>query len=489
MKNIIDDLIHLVSKKTGLCIRERDLEKFLQKIEERVKQGNFSDLISYYELLQKNTLASEKEWKELFLLLTVAESYFFRDIDQFLVLKKILLPKILEAKKTEKTIRIWSAGCCAGEEPYSIAIILKELLGDMHGWNILILGNDINEEVLQKARKGIYTPWSLRDLSPEIKKLYFKENKGLWELDPKICQMVKFTHCNLVEDVFPSWASELHSMDIIFCRNVFIYFSQDTVGMIANKLSQTLNEQGYLITGHGELYAQKLKYLKPKIYNGCVVYHKKTLAEIQSAAFIAPEKIANRRTNTPPNILIKILPETKKNIFQKTSSPSFLEKEKLTIEDIQLLFKKADYKKVVEEGKKICLLCDDSLELLFLMAQSYANMAKYENAIRMCLKIIKKEISYMKAYFLLSQIYKILGDRDKAKSFLQNVIYLDPYFVLAYIELGELWEDEGDSKNAKKMFSTALEILESLPHTPVLPYKEITTEELIKYLQKILKKY
>lgn len=95
----------------------------------------------------------------------------------------------------------------------------------------------------------------------------------------------------------------------------------------------------------------------------------------------------------------------------------------------------------------------------------------------------------MKAYFLLSQIYKILGDRDKAKSFLQNVIYLDPYFVLAYIELGELWEDEGDSKNAKKMFSTALEILESLPHTPVLPYKEITTEELIKYLQKILKKY
>ena len=129
---------------------------------------------------------SQKEWEELVLELTNNESYFFRDQGQFKLLEEHILPELIKRKKITKSLRICSAGYSTGPEPYSLAILLKELIPDIQTWNLLILGVDINHEVLEVARKGVYSPWSFRRVAPEIKEKYFTKKGEQYQINNDI---------------------------------------------------------------------------------------------------------------------------------------------------------------------------------------------------------------------------------------------------------------------------------------------------------------
>ncbi|MGL4375255.1 MAG: CheR family methyltransferase, partial [Microcoleaceae cyanobacterium] len=156
---LLEKFIHLISQYTGLQIRPQDRKNFSQKLGVRMKSLKISYPEKYYELLDYPSPESQKEWRELILHLTVTESYFWRDKGQLEILHNIILPELIETKKIAcqtlgipKSLRLWSAGCSTGEEPYSLAMLVKELLPDWQEWNLLILGTDINEEVMEKAR-------------------------------------------------------------------------------------------------------------------------------------------------------------------------------------------------------------------------------------------------------------------------------------------------------------------------------------------------
>ena len=155
-------------------------------------------------------------------LLTNGETYFFRDHGQFDLLRLRLLPELIERRRDAKTLRLWSAGCSSGEEAYSLAMLLDMLLPKRDGWNILILGSDIDEAALAKARRGHYGQWSFRMAPPALKQRYFQRKGDEWMLDERIRSMVTFRTSNLIGETFPS--AELRDMDLILCRNVFIYF-------------------------------------------------------------------------------------------------------------------------------------------------------------------------------------------------------------------------------------------------------------------------
>lgn len=273
-EDLIQAFIRLIAKHTGIEVRERDKTALIEKIVSRMKALKLELPETYYQILNSSSPKNYQEWKNLVILLTNTESYFFRDQDQFTLLRNHILPELIQRKQNNKTIRICSAGCSSGEEPYSLAILLKELLPDIEEWNLTILGIDINQEALAKAKTGIYRPWSFRRVNLEIVKRYFQVINNEYHLKNIIKEMVKFQAINLVRDLFPSSNSELQNIDLILCRNVFIYFDSSAIATVLNKFYDALEPLGYLITGHAELYGQDVSQFQTKVFPESVVYQR-----------------------------------------------------------------------------------------------------------------------------------------------------------------------------------------------------------------------
>ncbi|MBI4531305.1 MAG: chemotaxis protein CheR [Candidatus Latescibacteria bacterium] len=264
----------LIALHAGLDIPERDGQRFSETTSGRVRSLKLSTPERYYQFLETDTAESRVEWEGLMAQLTVGESYFFRDEGQFALLRNSVLPELIERNIRRRSLRIWSAGCSSGEEPYSLAVLVSEALGGRGDWKVVILGTDINREALEKARRGVYSEWSFRMVEPGLRVRYFHRRGDEWELDMRIREMVTFRSMNILKDPFPDLASDLHSLDLILCRNVFIYFDRDAVSPVLRKFEETLHEGGYLITGHGELHGQKLGRLRTRVFSESVVYQR-----------------------------------------------------------------------------------------------------------------------------------------------------------------------------------------------------------------------
>jgi chemotaxis protein methyltransferase CheR len=266
--------VRLIAKHTGIEIRARDQASLSTKIFSRMKVLKLDSSTAYYQLLESSNADSHQEWLDLLTLLTNGESYFFRDTEQFSLLRNQILPELIQQNQDSKTLRICSAGCSSGEEPYSIAILLKELIPDLDQWNLLILGVDINQLAIEKAKKAIYSPWSFRNVDPNVKQQYFQLTHDRYKLDQSIKEMVHFQILNLIKDEFPQQNSELRNMDLIICRNVFIYFERSAIAKVISKFHQTLKPVGYLLTGHAELSNQNLNPFQIKVFPESLIYQR-----------------------------------------------------------------------------------------------------------------------------------------------------------------------------------------------------------------------
>jgi chemotaxis protein methyltransferase CheR len=267
-------LIQLIASHTGLAVKEYDRESLSKKVCLRMKALKISIPELYYQLLTSQTTDSVQEWQNLIPLITNPESFFFRDKGQFSLLRHQILPELIQRKQADKTLRICSAGCSTGEEPYSLAILIQELIPDLEQWNLSILGVDISAEALEKARRGIYRSWSLRNLDEEITQRYFRSVNDHYYLDEQIKQRVKFQTLNLVSEPLPQVHSDLEKIDLIVCRNVFIYFEAAAIAKTVEKFYNTLQPSGYLLVGHSELHGQDLRQFETKVFQESVAYQR-----------------------------------------------------------------------------------------------------------------------------------------------------------------------------------------------------------------------
>lgn len=235
------------------------LEKRLSR---RIRIHHFSNFREYYRhlLYHRNR---EEELAAIIDNITVNETYFFREKNQLKAFSEEILPELRETNKDRKRLRIWSAGCSTGEEPYTTAmLILEKRL--FHGWNIEVFGSDINQRVLRAARSGIYGKNSFRAIEPYFLGKYFSEDKGLFRISDGVKQYVNFSHLNLLD---PFKVKLVGTMDIIFCRNVLIYFDRPSKKKVIEMFYERLVEGGYLLLGHAESLinlstAFDLKHLK-----------------------------------------------------------------------------------------------------------------------------------------------------------------------------------------------------------------------------------
>ena len=180
--------------------------------------------------------------------MTTNESSFFRDKTPFERLKSTILPNLIEARSAQKRINIWCAAASTGQEPYSIAITLKEMEAQMRNWRLDILGTDISPAVLEKAKAGIYSQFEVqRGLPIQTLVKYFSQDGESWRIDPSLRSMVRYREFNLLESF-----NTLGTFDIVFCRNVLIYFDRQTKSDILNRIAKSMSPDGYLLLGAAE---------------------------------------------------------------------------------------------------------------------------------------------------------------------------------------------------------------------------------------------
>jgi chemotaxis protein methyltransferase CheR len=180
--------------------------------------------------------------------MTTNESFFFRDIKPFDQFKAFVLPQLVRARAASRSIRIWSAACSSGQEPYSLAMILSEQRAQLAGWRIEIVATDLSLEILEKAQAGMYSQFEVqRGLPIQLLVKYFKQQGERWQIDESIRKMVQFRPFNLLEDM-----AGLGRFDVVFCRNVLIYFDQPTKSAVLNRIGRQMAPDGYLYLGGAE---------------------------------------------------------------------------------------------------------------------------------------------------------------------------------------------------------------------------------------------
>jgi len=243
---LLRDLVH------SYCgIYFDDGSKFLveRRLARRLEERQVRTFEEYYHFLRYD----RKRDEELAVLvdnLTTNETYFFRESPQLRAFSEEILPELRTTLADRKSLRIWSAGCSTGEEPYTIAMLLLESGTWWRDWQVEILGSDINQRVLHTARKGVYKKTSHRVSTPEMMKKYFvEEGKGDYRIIDAVRELVSFSYVNLLD---PFKTSLISNMDVIFCRNVIIYFDRDAKKKVVESFHDKLRDNGYLLLGHSE---------------------------------------------------------------------------------------------------------------------------------------------------------------------------------------------------------------------------------------------
>ncbi|TAN49717.1 MAG: protein-glutamate O-methyltransferase CheR, partial [Betaproteobacteria bacterium] len=272
---LIAEFSRFLSARTGLHFppeRRADLERGLAAA---ARELGFTDtescirslLASAFARPQLETLASH---------LTVGETYFFRERRSFECLEAHVLPALIRSRRAgERRLRIWSAGCATGEEPYSIAMALARAIPDLRDWNVSILATDINSRALRQASLGSYGDWSFRDTPAGIRETYFVKTKdGRYQITERIRSMVTYGYLNLAEDAYPSVEGGTNAMDIVFCRNVLMYFEAAHGRRALEKLGRSLVSGGWLFVNPVEISHMAVPQLSTVNLPGAIVYRK-----------------------------------------------------------------------------------------------------------------------------------------------------------------------------------------------------------------------
>jgi chemotaxis protein methyltransferase CheR len=252
-----DFLRRLLKERSGLVLsadKQYLVESRLLPVARRAGMSALSELVQRLKAPNADALVVE-----VVEAMMTNESFFFRDKIPFEHFRETILPSLLAARASQKRIRIWCAAASTGQEPYSIAMCLKELAKDVAGWRVDLLATDISTEVLEKAKAGIYSQFEVqRGLPIQLLIKYFTQIGETWQIAPDIRAMVQFRPLNLLSDL-----SGLGAFDVVFCRNVLIYFDQETKVNVLERLARMIERDGYLVLGAAETVVGLTDSFKP----------------------------------------------------------------------------------------------------------------------------------------------------------------------------------------------------------------------------------
>lgn len=437
----------------GLHVPEEHFREIEKKLPTLVQALDYTDSTACIEWLMKAPLTQEL-MTTIAHHLVVKETYFFRDAQNFAVLEKEILPSLIKAHAEDKHIRIWCAACATGEEPYSVAILLHRLIPNLDGWQLTILGTDLNQEALHVAQEAEYGKWALRSTPPEIHAQYFiKSGPERWKLAPEICKMVKFLYLNLVQETYPDPTRGIDQMDLILCNNVLIYFPSQQIQNTVRRLTDTLAHDGWLCVA-----AVEAPYIQ---------YPQLTTVVLEGLTFFQKED-----GNGELSVETKLPVESSPSLDLQDRYEQSLE-----------LYKQGEYQKVIDLLENSDHLTSKEIALLVYV---YANQQKLDRAREWCERALQLDELDAQLYCLYGSVLQSQGNREEAIQALQKALYIDPNFVAAHFSLGILYRQQGDPQAAGKYFYNALQLIENTPKDAILPGLEgLTAGRVVEIIQKI----
>ncbi|MDG5813710.1 CheR family methyltransferase [Chitinispirillales bacterium ANBcel5] len=408
---------------------------------------------------------SRKQVEVLASHLTVGETYFFRDKKTMDTLRDhVLSPLVQKRKSSDKKIRIWSAGCSTGEEPYSLAMLLTTLISDIDLWNIHILGTDINTLSLGKAIKGRYTRWSFRGLAPWIKQTFFnKIDEENFEVIPKIREMVTFSYLNLAEDTYPSILNGTNAIDLIMCRNVLMYFAEDVRAHVTEKLNRCLTDKGYLVVSPAEASTRRFSLFSAHNIRGVTLYTKQNKQRSESTSVgksplpVLSETHDGKNEKTETTV-VEMLKEKKSDIPKKP------EVKRGSYNYAEILYMRGDLRGAINE----LLRCEQSTQVLYLLTKAYADSGIFSEALKWCNRLLETDKLGAQNYYLQSTILLELSKEEQALEALRRAIFLDPKFIIAHFTMANVIRKKSINE-ASIYFKNALRLLKKLPYDTIVP--------------------
>ena len=418
--------------KIGLAARGmgyRDLEMFARSVlSGRVQPGDLESLASH---------------------LTVGETFFYRESKSLEALQQHVFPAILRAGKSGGHLRIWSAGCASGEEPYTFAMMVNDIHG-FRDWKVTIVGSDVNQAFLAKAEAGVYSEWSFRGVPDAVRARYFRKVGTGFQILPEVRRMVDFEYLNLVGDEYPTLFSRTNAMDLILCRNVLMYFRPDTIKQVIGKLQRSLLYGGWLVVSPVESPLIKDAALSAVQFPEAVLYCKHPPLE-QTHAERKPRTASRQGSRQSPKS-----PTRSRAISTPRGASDSTSK---TYARALELFTAAQYDACVS------LLVDPASGLAEdakaheLIARAHANAGRLADAETWCERAIRAEKLNARLRYLLATVLIEQGRLERAAAALHRAIYIDPQFVVAHFALGQLMLRMGFLQKARGSLVNASTLL------------------------------
>ncbi len=466
------DWIH---QHSGIYLEETKVDSLRISLVTRATRFGFIDYAEYFRFLSHD----EDEFKELMNLVTINETSFFRFPAQFDALRDKVIPEILESKsKVSRSFRVWSAGCSTGEEPYTVAMSLLDSGLDGLGYRTEVLGTDVSTQALEKAKHAVYPAKSLAGLPQSIAQRWFETVKGGHRPVERVRDTVDLSYHNLIKEPYPLVL--LANWDVIFCRNVTIYFRLESTRRVVNNFYESLNPGGYLFIGHSETLTSISDRFEPVEVGGVFLYRKPvprrffSFDDVVSSRGVTPVRKPRTRTadlsreQSGADIRGRLKSSEKRVPSRPKAVPT--ETPLDSREEVAALVSRAHESLERGEPGAARLLADKALKLddrnvdaLLARAFGFADSGDFEAAVADATAALAINPLLAAGRYILGVIYLRQGDPVAASNEFKRTLYIDSDFVLAHLNLANIHRQQGNIDDACREYQNTIRALYRAP--------------------------
>lgn len=458
---------------SGIYLEDSKVDSLRISLVTRATRFGFSDYDEYFDMLTRD----EAEFKELMNLVTINETSFFRFPAQFDALRDTVIPEILESKsKISRSFRAWSAGCSTGEEPYTIAMSLLDSGLEGLGYRLEVFGTDVSTQALDRAKQAVYPAKALANLPQHITQRWFEPVKGGHRPVQKVRDIVDLSYHNLIKEPYPLLL--LNNWDVIFCRNVTIYFKLESTRRVVNNFFESLNPGGYLFIGHSETLTSISDRFEPVEIGGVFLYRKPRPRKLFSFDDVlarrstpgAQRSRSTERTRTAQ----PVTPSTRRRASEperrsRPVDPPLPAEKPAPGATAELLARARAALDAGEPGQARALADEalagepGSVAALLMRAFSEADSGEFDAAIGDANRALAINPLTASARYVLGIIYLRRGDSARAVEEFKRTIYIDKDFVLAHFNLANIYKTRRASDDACREYENTLRALYAAP--------------------------
>jgi chemotaxis protein methyltransferase CheR len=474
---------------TGLVFPESRRKVLADGLERATRRAGAPGIAAYLARLEADP--DSELLDDLVADITVGETYFFRDLKQFGVIRDRILPSLVE-HKADRPLRLWSAGCASGEEPYTLAILLSEAGLCTPGQ---ILGTDLSRAALARARRGRYGRWSLRGVPDDVVSTHFEPLSGEYSLRPGVRRLVEFRYLNLVADTYPSLATGVCGLDLILCRNVFIYFDEESTRRVASRLLDSLAPGGWLLMGASDPPLSGLVSCDVVVTPAGLAYRRPGgprasvtgMAPRREAASAPP--IPSVPSPTAPSVGTTApashVPSPASTPSPKRPSPPTggrppaegggerperpAPATRRGPTETARAYTQRDYGAAVEMATRLIRQGAHGIEPWVILVRSHANVGDLDAAGRACAAGMDRHRTSAELAYLHGVLLAEAGRAEESAVALRAALYLDRSLVIAHLALSDVLKRLGDASAARRSLRNAERLLGGLAPDEIVP--------------------